>query len=225
MPAALPILLWLACTLAWAPLAGAAEPVAPPTIRLRGAELDAVKALAVDTALSRGWVVRAAGAGGIQLEQATEIAAPDTGKIAYTLIRVHAELVADGEDVVIALRAEQVEAPGTAAERSEEVTDLYRANLQNALAALQGRWETSLTVPDSAPAAPPAEAAGSADQAPLGAWAYYAEQYAAAHGCRLGDAAASLVSAGADIEVHRVPCQNGQAMLIRCHLGECAAAH
>ncbi len=196
-----------------------------PAIRLEGAGIDEIRELAVDTALSRGWVVTSTDEGGIQFEQTIATPAPDQRGTAYALIRVRAEFAADGEDILVHLRAVQIDGPGTGVERSQDVTERYQDNLMNALRALQGRWEASLTVPDR-PSPPPLPEAGAlAGERSLGTWAYYAEQLAVTLGCRLGPEGAELVSAGADVEIHRVPCQGSQSMLIRCHFGECRPAY
>jgi hypothetical protein len=69
-----------------------------------------------------------------------------------------------------------------------------------------------------------------ADAAPLGAvdvgqWAYYAEHYAERHGCALGDLGAVLIDENGVTEVHRVHCQDGSSLDVRCDSRNCALTH
>jgi hypothetical protein len=62
-------------------------------------------------------------------------------------------------------------------------------------------------------------------QAPVGVWSYYAEEYAKSRGCVLTPDGARLVEKRPDYEVHRVHCQSGQDMVVRCNAGSCEETH
>jgi hypothetical protein len=63
------------------------------------------------------------------------------------------------------------------------------------------------------------------ERADTGLWAYYAEQYARAHGCDLTGQGAVLVEKQPEYEIHRVDCQGGQKFLLRCNAGSCEETH
>jgi hypothetical protein len=58
----------------------------------------------------------------------------------------------------------------------------------------------------------------------VGTWAYYAEQFAIGRGCEIGDTGAVLLSTEDLHELHRVPCTNGPALLVRCDGNGCDGA-
>jgi hypothetical protein len=58
---------------------------------------------------------------------------------------------------------------------------------------------------------------------PIGVWAYYAEDFAVAQGCVLGERGAVLVSDDAGTELHRVHCANGSTVMVRCDREGCVA--
>lgn len=212
-------LLLAAGALLAAPAVAAQE--ADPAVRLDGASLDEARQVALDAAARRGWSAIAVEPRRITLEQTLPGPAPRLERPAETLVRVYATFLPDGDDVLVQVQAIRIDAPETPTERRTDLTGPYRDNLMNALRALQGHWASRFTVLDPPPRARPAARPG---QAHLGTWAYYAERYAEARGCRLADAGAELLDADSDAELHRVPCRDGTAILVRCHLGECGAA-
>jgi hypothetical protein len=60
--------------------------------------------------------------------------------------------------------------------------------------------------------------------AAMGVWAYYAEDFAVAQGCVLGERGAVLVTDDADTELHRVHCVGGSTVMVRCSREGCAGA-
>lgn len=58
----------------------------------------------------------------------------------------------------------------------------------------------------------------------VGAWAYYAERHAQLRGCTLGDLGAVLEDWVGGDELHRVFCDDGRQVLVRCVAGSCADA-
>jgi hypothetical protein len=72
-----------------------------------------------------------------------------------------------------------------------------------------------------AAAAPPAPAPGAVD-IDVGTWAYYAEALAMERGCTLGDLGAELLSADGAGELHRVHCDDGSTLEVRCDRNGCA---
>jgi len=58
----------------------------------------------------------------------------------------------------------------------------------------------------------------------VGVWAYHAEQYARAQGCTLDDVGAELISGDSASELHRVHCQGGDSVLVRCDRESCHGA-
>lgn len=221
---AIVVLMFVLGSLLASSTASAEGPATPPAIRLYGADLDEIRQLVLDSAAHRGWSIVSIEPDGATLEQTLETQAPVLGldRPADILVRVEAEFIPDGADIVVRVQATQIDSPGSTAERTTDVTDRYRANLMNALRSLQTRWASRATVPDP-PAAP--EPTSTAGQPRLGTWAYYAERYAERQGCELGDEGAVLVSAGVDTEVHRVTCRGGRTVLVRCRYGDCTAAH
>jgi hypothetical protein len=69
-------------------------------------------------------------------------------------------------------------------------------------------------------AAPAAPAQGPVD-IDVGTWAYYAEALAMERGCTLGDLGAELLSADGAGELHRVHCDDGSTLQIRCDRNGC----
>jgi hypothetical protein len=86
--------------------------------------------------------------------------------------------------------------------------------------------------PASPPAPPPAAAPAlrttpieqRPDDDPIGVWAYYAEAFATAQGCVLGERGAVLVADDGGTELHRVQCAGGAAVMVRCDREGCASA-
>ncbi len=58
----------------------------------------------------------------------------------------------------------------------------------------------------------------------VGTWAYHAEEFAVARGCSLDEIGAELVSGDSSSELHRVHCENGSSVLVRCDRERCVDA-
>jgi hypothetical protein len=52
-------------------------------------------------------------------------------------------------------------------------------------------------------------------------WAYYAEQYARLRGCNVGPQGSILIDSRSDGEIHKVPCDGADSVLVQCQNGEC----
>jgi hypothetical protein len=222
VPAGILLLFWTALTLA-----------SPgPTVLLFGARLEQARSLAVDSALARGWRLVATAAESVTFEQTLEEDPEEDAAGPSRVIRVLARFGEEADGVRIELSAHEVESPGLAGEWSADVTDRYGLNLANALSSLRARWDTHRSAPpvpwsheapigrgQAPPSSYPDAAPGS-----VGTWAYYAEQYARSRGCVLADSGATLESAGAEWERHRVPCQDGSWVHVYCRFGDCTAA-
>lgn len=52
-------------------------------------------------------------------------------------------------------------------------------------------------------------------------WAYYAEQYARLRGCNVGPQGAIMIDSRSDGEIHKVPCDGADSVLVQCQNGEC----
>lgn len=57
--------------------------------------------------------------------------------------------------------------------------------------------------------------------AELGVWSYYAEHYAKIRGCDVSSRGAVLELKQSDSEIHRVACENGESLLVKCNAGTC----
>jgi hypothetical protein len=52
-------------------------------------------------------------------------------------------------------------------------------------------------------------------------WSYYAEQYARLRGCNVGPQGSILIDSRSDGEIHKVPCEGADSVLVQCRDGEC----
>lgn len=52
-------------------------------------------------------------------------------------------------------------------------------------------------------------------------WSYYAEQYARLRGCNVTSQGSVLIESRTDGEVHRVPCDGADSVLVQCQNGQC----
>lgn len=52
-------------------------------------------------------------------------------------------------------------------------------------------------------------------------WSYYAEQYARLRGCQVTPQGAILIDTRTDGEIHKVPCEGADSLLVQCQNGEC----
>lgn len=80
------------------------------------------------------------------------------------------------------------------------------------------------TVAETMPAGPSMLALGTSVSAAgtdsMG-WSYYAEQHARLRGCNVSIEGATLVDSRSDGEIHRVPCDGSDSVLVQCYQGEC----
>ena len=58
----------------------------------------------------------------------------------------------------------------------------------------------------------------------VGTWAYHAEEFAVARGCTLNEIGAELISGDSASELHRVHCQDGTSVIVRCDRETCVDA-
>jgi hypothetical protein len=52
-------------------------------------------------------------------------------------------------------------------------------------------------------------------------WAAYAEQFARERGCQVTRGGSELIESRRDGEIHRVPCEGSDSVLVQCRNGEC----
>ena len=238
----------LAAALLLAGCAGAWAAGEWPGIFLEAATVPRVKALALDSALAKGWHVAASGADFAVFETLLEEPAsrgpPDAVPPDFTLLRIRTEFVKTPAGVNAYLSAEEPGYAGTPREWRADVTSEYRGNLGKALEHLQAHWNEirrsgpreTIAGPDEAQVRvlPPESdqpvleprSDPTADTTPadidVGTWAYYAEQFALEHGCDIADTGAELIAADALGERHRVRCKNGPPLVVHCDGGACA---
>lgn len=232
-----------------------------PSIYLEQANVPRAKALALDAALIKGWRVAASGRDYSIFE--TMVRGSDAtldddsadGESAprSVLLRIRADFSRDAGGVRVSLVATEISAPGTQAARERDVTQDYRANLDNALASLRQQWDDFARggrpsrQPPGANGADVDARAGRASQTvsesprplsrpiapdpprPTGQWSYEAEKLAARHGCKVSSRGATLLgdrasSRDSGHEVHRVSCDNRSALLVRCDSEGCGLA-
>jgi hypothetical protein len=85
-----------------------------------------------------------------------------------------------------------------------------------------------MTLPDPIPQGPPVETISSDENmmalypaAETVSWAYYAEQYARLRGCNVSSQGSILIDSRSDGEIHKVPCDGADSVLVQCYNGEC----
>lgn len=229
------ILLWIALAL---PL-NVASASSEPSIFLPEANAARVKALALDTALLKGWTLVESSPNLIlfetRLEQPASDGPPGAAPPQSTLMRIRTKLEQTAAGTLVSAGAEEFWWPGTARAWSTDITQRYRDNLQRALRSLQQRWEQFIGAPatPSIPLPPmqpgsspqprhqprptqPLPTEPSQESAPVGIWAYDAERYAQARGCKLHDRGAVLIQARRRDELHRVYCVNRKPVMVSC---------
>jgi hypothetical protein len=216
------------------PLTGASAS-SEPSVFLPDASAARVKALALDTALLKGWTLVESSPNLIlfetRLEQPASDGPPGAAPPQSTLMRIRTQLEQTATGTRVSAGAEEHWWPGTAQAWSTDITQRYRDNLQRALRSLQQRWEQFISAaanptthqtpmqPDSSPLPRPPQPQPiepSLDNAPVGLWAYDAERYAQARGCDLHDRGAVLVQARQRDELHRVYCVNRGPVMVSC---------
>ncbi|NBC47678.1 MAG: hypothetical protein GVY22_06770 [Gammaproteobacteria bacterium] len=233
MPALVLLLIALA-----SPLTGASAS-SEPSVFIPDSSAARVKALALDTALLKGWTLVESSPNLIlfetRLEQPASAGPPGAALPQSTLMRIRTRLEQTPTGTRVSAGAEEHWWPGTAQAWSTDITQRYRDNLQRALRSLQQRWEQFTSVaatssnhgapvqPGSSPRPPstqplPIEPSlePNLDTAPVGLWAYDAERYAQARGCKLHDRGAVLAQARQRDELHRVYCVNRQPVMVSC---------
>jgi len=85
-----------------------------------------------------------------------------------------------------------------------------------------------MTLPDPIPQTTPVETISSDENmmalypaAGTVSWAYYAEQYARLRGCNVSSSGSILIDSRSDGEIHKVPCDGADSILVQCYNGEC----
>lgn len=235
-------LLWIAATPSPAAAAELDQSAPLPSVFLPQANTPRAKALALDAALSKGWQVAGGGPDFSVFE--TLISEPhenDWGEqqSVRVRLRIRADFRRQGSGTEVVLRATEIRAPGSAAERHRDVTGQYSANLNNALQSLRYQWEdfalqghshsarTAGSATSSAPgrsARPASRQEISAPRAPVGQWAYEAEELARQRGCLLTERGATLTGDEGRDERHRVDCRNRPPLTIDCNAEGCRTA-
>jgi hypothetical protein len=125
--------------------AGRASASNPPSIFLPGASAPRVKALALDTALVKGWTLVESSTNTILFETSLDQPASDgppgvtPPSTTQLLIRTDFKQIETG--TLVSASAEEHWWPGTERAWSDNVTQRYNDNLQRALRSLQQRWE------------------------------------------------------------------------------------
>lgn len=92
-----------------------------------------------------------------------------------------------------------------------------------------GAISQPMTLPDSVPNLPPVAAPLPAVEPMMAlptsattvSWSYYAEQYARLRGCQVTPQGAILIDTRSDGEIHKVPCEGADSLLVQCQNGEC----
>lgn len=136
------LLLMLNC----APAATAASdsPGSRPSVFLQGATVPRAKALALDAALIKGWVLAQSAQDHVLfetlLEEPAGIGPPNALPPDQTLLRIRADFVQTPAGVNAYLYAEEVWYAGSSKEWISNVTEPYRSNLRKALSSLQQQW-------------------------------------------------------------------------------------
>jgi hypothetical protein len=217
-----------------------AEPSAStdPAVFIANASAARVKALALDTALQRGWTLVESNPDQVlfetQLDQPASAGPAGATAPPTTQLRIQIRLQQTSTGTLVSASAEEHWWMGTERAWSSDVTKPYKDNLQRALRSLQQRWQSFAKADDAsstsarskldstgnaaAPAEPlaPYAAALQTDDPPIGLWAYYAERYAQSRGCRLADRGAVLAQQRLGAEIHRVYCSNQPPLIVRC---------
>ena len=205
-----------------------AQALQNPAVLLFGATLTDARAFAVEHAARRGWSIREVTANAALFEQVLDGEETDGILVVQRLLQIRAEFAEESAGIRVSLHAEEVEWPETDREWMTDVTGRYADNLTNALSSLRGKWdvrrEDSAGLPE-APSSPfrdgvPPDASRMTAEL-IGTWAYAAERYAQSRGCELGEQATQLESSGQEWEQHRVFCQDGSQIVVRCRHGDC----
>lgn len=121
----------------------AAEP--GPSTHLAGSTSARARALALDSALLRGWALAETRTDYVRfetrLDAPTSPGPPDARAGEPVLLRIHADFSPDDGGARVTLRAEEVWRAGTARTWSRDLTATYRGHLERALASLQAQWQ------------------------------------------------------------------------------------
>lgn len=198
-----------------------------PSVLIPESSLQRIKALALDTALARGWTLIESQADSIifetTLEQPASDGPPGAEPPEITHLRIRTDLEQLSAGTRVAIQAEERWWSGTAREWRTDVTRRYQDKLQDALRSLQQRWQRYLQTSPSPSSNPtlstlsdPAVIEPDLSDSPVGLWAYYAERHARAAGCDLHDRGATLVNSSGQQELHRVFCTNRNPVMVRC---------
>jgi hypothetical protein len=136
------LLLLLSC--ATAATAAGDSPGSRPGVFLQGATVPRAKALALDAALIKGWVLAQSARDHVifetLLEEPAGIGPPNALPPDQTLLRIRADFIQTPAGVNAYLYAEEVWYAGSSKEWISDVTEPYRSNLRKALSSLQQQW-------------------------------------------------------------------------------------
>lgn len=224
-----------------------------PSVFLPNASAARVKALALDTALIKGWTLVESSPQAVlfetRLDQPASEGPPGVTPPRTTQLLIRTQFDQTETGTLVSASAEEHWWPGTERAWSDVVTRRYSDNLQRALRSLQQRWErfadaakpstipapmspaqpgpeplsTDARVVAPMPRAEPVPIEPSSDAAPVGLWAYYAERYARSLQCELDDRGAILIQTRQSDEIHRVFCVNRSPVMARCDRLGCGA--
>jgi hypothetical protein len=191
----------------------------PPSILLVKANIPRAKALAVEAALQKGWRLQEQGAGYGIFESDLPPDATDPGR---SRLHIHAEFTKTLPGVRVSLTATQLFNPGRANQRAEAVTDLYRLNLDNALASLRHQWRTqALGREEPKPEPKRASSILPPPRPDGGVWRYYAEQQALRAGCEFAEHRLVLTRRTPTGETYEAACYSGRTLTIHCSADIC----
>ena len=200
---------------------------AGPSVLITNATLPRIKALALDTALARGWMLIESRRERIlfetPLDQPASAGPPGVTPTETTHLRIRVDLEQLSNGIRVSIQAEERWWRGSVREWRTDVTHRYRDNLQQALRSLRQRWQRLLATNPTFPQAS-VNLEPSFGDTPVGLWAYYAERYARAAGCDLDDRGAVLVHANQSEELHRVFCRARAPIMVRCNNQGCRRA-
>ncbi len=87
-----------------------------------------------------------------------------------------------------------------------------------------GTFSGAPAAPAPPPQRPPQPTAPPVVDIEVGTWAYHAEEFAVARGCTLNEVGAELISGDSASELHRVHCQDGTSVIVRCDRETCIDA-
>lgn len=134
-----------------------AEVNLPPRIELPKATVPRVKALALDSALIKGWRLvdssRDYAIFETPLDEPASAGPADARRSEKTVLRIRADFLETADGVTAQLSAKEIWRAGTERSWSTDITRTYRVHLERALASLNTQWRQF--VEDDAGSSPP----------------------------------------------------------------------